>query len=55
MYLLVSIISIISLATICGLCVVFGFKERHYEKKIEFLSHLVDKGYESNNIDLNNL
>lgn len=46
---------VLSLVTISVLLIVFGYKEMKYRKKIEFLKHLVDKGYESDMVDINKL
>lgn len=46
---------ILSLAAVLVLMVIYGYREFKYRKKIEFLTHLVDKGYETNNVDINNL
>lgn len=47
--------ALLAMCAICTLLIVFGYKEAKYNKKIDFLSHLVDKGYESKKIDLNKL
>lgn len=54
-YLIVQVVALMSLTAITTLLIVFGFREFKYRKKIDFLSHLVDKGYESKHIDLNKL
>lgn len=46
---------IVCLATIAILLIVFGYKDMKYRKKIDFLKHLIDRGYESENIDINKL
>lgn len=48
-------IPIVGLVTISILLIIFGFKEFRYRKKIEFLKHLVDKGYETEQVDINKL
>lgn len=55
MVLLGQILAIIALAAIVTLLIIYNYKEFKYRKKIDFLTHLVDKGYESENIDLNNI
>ena len=46
---------IVCLATIAVLLIVYGYKDMKYRKKIEFLTHLVDKGYETENVDINKI
>ena len=48
-------VPIIGLVTIAVLLIIFGYKESRYRKKIEFLEKVIDKGYETENIDLNKL
>lgn len=55
MILLGQILAILALAAITTLLIVYNYKEFKYRKKIEFLTHLVDKGYETENVDINNL
>ena len=47
-------LAIAAMATIAILIVVFGYKEYRLRKKVELLTHIVDKGYEHENVPLNN-
>lgn len=49
------IVALLALTAIIVLYVTFTYKENKYRKKIDFLTHLVDKGYETENVDINNL
>lgn len=54
-YIITQIVALLALTAITTLLIIYGYKEAKYRKKIEFLTHLVDKGYESNKVDLNKL
>ena len=54
-YVIYSIVAILSLAAVAIVTVVGACRDYRYGKKIEFLKHLVDKDYETENIDINNL
>lgn len=54
-YIITQIVAILALTAITTLLIIFNCKEYKYRKKIEFLTHLVDNGYESQKIDLNKL
>lgn len=49
------LIALMCITAIAVLLIVFSFKEFKLRKKIELLTHLVDKGYEYEHIDLNNI
>lgn len=46
---------VVCITAIAVLLTIYSWREFRYRKKIEFLTHLIDKGYESDMIDLNNL
>lgn len=48
-------LAIAAMATIAILIIVFGYKEYRLRKKVELLTHIVDKGYEHDNVDINTL
>lgn len=54
-YMITQIVALLALTAICTLLIVFGYREFKYRRKIDFLTHLVDKGYETENVDINNL
>lgn len=49
------VFAIASMTAIIILFIVFSYKEYRLRKKIELLTHLIDKGYETENVDINNL
>ena len=44
-------LALVSLTTIAVLLIVFGWREFRLSKKIELLKHLIDKGYQSVDVD----
>lgn len=54
-YIFVQIVALLGLTAITTLLIITNYREFKYRKKIEFLTHLVDKGYETEYVDINNL
>lgn len=54
-YIITQIVALLAITAITTLLIIFNCREYKYRKKIEFLTHLVDKGYETQKIDLNKL
>lgn len=52
---LAQVLGILTMATVAILLIVYGYKEYKLRKKIELLTHIIDKGYETENVDINNL
>lgn len=46
---------LLSITTICVLLIIFGWREFRLSKKIELLKHIIDKGYETENVNINDL
>ena len=54
-YIIIQIVALLAVVAVAILLIIYNSKDYKYCKKIEFLTYLVDKGYESNKIDLNKL
>lgn len=52
---LTQVLGILTMATVAILLIIYGYKEYKLRKKIELLTHIIDKGYETENVDINNL
>lgn len=46
---------LLSITTIAVLLIIFGWREFRLSKKIELLKHIIDKGYETENVNINDL
>lgn len=49
------IIALCGLIAIAILLITTGYKEFRLRKKVELLTHIIDKGYEHDNVDINSL
>ena len=47
--------ALLSITTIAVLLIIFGWREFRLSKKIELLKHIIDKGYETENVNINDL
>ena len=55
LYALISIVPILCLTAIAIVISHYHWKEYRLDKKVDMISHLVDKDYETDNIDLDKL
>lgn len=51
-FIFVQIIAILAMAAIAILLIVFGYKEFKYRKKVEFLTNLISKDYETDKLEI---
>lgn len=54
-YIVVSALAICSLTAISVLLIVSYNKQHRLDKKVQLLTHIIDKGYEHENVDINSL
>lgn len=53
--LIVQGLALLSLTTLGVLLIITGYREFKLRKKVELLKHIIDCGYEHENVDINNL
>lgn len=52
---IMQVFGLLCLTAVTTLLIIFNYKEAKYSKKINFLTDLLEAGYESDKIDLNNI
>lgn len=53
--LIIQLMALASLTTLGILLIVFGYREYRLRKKVDLLRHMIDRGYEHENVDINNI